>query len=263
MDSSFDKLPKPERDRKRQMWRKLFWLNLCITLVLIGSFWLPEKLIRLQKFLDSPSVDIPEEGKIAENDNQKEESLPVQMGNLLNSRVTTVNASSEKEYVYFSLQSGKVIKIHDPSSLEWDLAFRRSKVITNGGASSRLGKAGLIDLGPVGFDTVTEVPKDNYMLDVSTRTDTENPVILKPYNYNYLTHKLKPKKNVYAARTADSKFAKFQFMDFYCENKEVGCITIRFVYQKNGSNSFLKPTDDFSTAKADFSPATQASTSSF
>ena len=126
-----------------------------------------------------------------------------------------------------------------------------------------MGRAGLIDLGPVGFDSVTEVPKENYVLDVSTRTDTENPVILKPYNYNYLTHKLKPKKNVYAARTADNKFAKFQFMDFYCENKEVGCITIRFVYQENGSNSFLKPADDFSTAKADFAPATQASTSSF
>ena len=124
-------------------------------------------------------------------------------------------------------------------------------------------KCFLIDLGPLGFDTVTEVPKDNYMLDVSTRTDTENPVILKPYNYNYLTHKLKPKKNVYAARTANNKFAKFQFMDFYCENKEVGCITIRFVYQENGSNSFLKPVGDFSTASADFAPATRTQTSSF
>ena len=250
MTSSFDKLPSSGVDKKRRMWRKLFWLNLCITLVLVGSFWLPEKLIRLQKFLDSPSVDVPEEGKIADKEKQEEEPVSIQMGNLLNSRVTTVNASSEKEYVYFSLQSGKVIKIYDPSSLEWDLAFRRSKIITNGGASSKLGKAGLIDLGAVEFDKVTEVPKDNYVLDVSTRTDTENPAILKPYNYNYLTHKLKAKENVYAARTADNKFAKFQLLDFYCDNKEVGCIKIRFVYQGNGSNSFLKSVSDFSTASA-------------
>tara|TARA_Y100001934_G_scaffold275380_1_gene369676 strand:- start:460 stop:1251 length:792 start_codon:yes stop_codon:yes gene_type:complete len=263
MKSPFNNLPDTDGDKKRKLWRKLFLLNLCITLVLIATFWLPEKLVQLNSFLDSPSVDIPGEGKLASNKSKNPEPLPDQPKNLLNTRVVTVNASSEKEYVYFNFFHGKPIKIHDPSSLEWDLAFRRSKVITNGGASSKLGKAGLIDLGPVGFDTVTEVPKDNYMLDVSTRTDTENPVILKPYNYNYLTHKLKPKKNVYAARTADSKFAKFQFMDFYCENKEVGCITIRFVYQKNGSNSFLKPADDFSTAKADFAPATQASTSSF
>ena len=264
MNSSFDKLPESEGDKKRrQMWRKLFWLNLCITLVLVGSFWLPEKLIRLQKFLDSPSVDVPEEGQIAENKKQIEEPEPTQIGNLLNSRVTTVNASSEKEYVYFNLQSGKVVKIHDPSSLKWDLAFRRSKVITNGGASSKLGKAGLIDLGTVEFDKVTEVPKDNYVLDINTRTDTENPAILKPYNYNYLTHKLKAKKNVYAARTADSKFAKFQFLDFYCDNKEVGCIKIRFVYQGNGSNSFIKSTPDFTTASAEVGKAQESVVSSF
>lgn len=263
MNSFFDKMPETEADKKRKLWKKLFWLNLCISLALVASFWLPEKLIKLQKFLDSPSVDIPGEGKIAKNEKKKMEPVPVQHENLLNSRVTTVNASSEKEYVYFNLRSGKVVKIHDPSSLEWDLAFRRSKVITNGGASSKLGKAGLIDLGAVDFDKVKEVPTENYVLDVSTRTDTENPVILKPYNYNYLTHKLKAKKNVYAARTADNKYAKFQFLDFYCDNKEVGCITIRFVYQENGSNSFLKSAGDFSTASAEIAPATESPTSTF
>ena len=263
MNSSFDKSPESEGDKKRQMWRKLFWLNLCVTLVLVGSFWLPEKLIKLQKFLDSPSVDVPEEGQIVQKEKLQEDPAPIQMGGLLNSRVTTVNASSEKEYVYFNLQRGKVVKIHDPSSLEWDLAFRRSKVITNGGASSKLGKAGLIDLGAIEFDKVTEAPKDNYVLDVSTRTDTENPAILKPYNYNYLTHKLKAKKNVYAARTANNKFAKFQFLDFYCDNKEVGCIKIRFVYQGNGSNSFLKSPTEFTTASAGVGKPEQSATSSF
>ncbi|MEC8957395.1 MAG: HmuY family protein [Nitrospinota bacterium] len=263
MNSSFDKSPESEGGKKRQMWRKLFWLNLCITLVLVGSFWLPEKLMKLQKFLDSPSVNVPEEGQIVEKEKQQENHPPIQMGGLLNSRVTTVNASSEKEYVYFNLQSGRVVKIHDPSSLEWDLAFRRSKVITNGGASSKLGKAGLIDLGTIEFEKVTEVPKDNYVLDVSTRTDTENPAILKPYNYNYLTHKLKAKKNVYAARTANNKFAKFQFLDFYCDNKEVGCIKIRFVYQGNGSNSFLKSPTEFTTASAGVGKSEESATSSF
>ncbi len=263
MNSSFDKLPETEADKKRGLWRKLFWLNLCVSLALVGSFWLPEKLVKLQKFLDSPSVDVPGEGKMAKKEKKKTEPAPVQAKNQLNSRVTTVNASSEKDYVYFNLRSGKVVKIHDPSSLKWDLAFRRSKVITNGGASSKLGKAGLIDLGSIEFDKVTEVPKENYVLDVSTRTDTENPVVLKPYNYNYLTHKLTAKKNVYAARTADSKYAKFQFLDFYCDNKEVGCITIRFVYQGNGSNSFLKSAGNFSTASAEVAPVAKSDTSSF
>ena len=58
--------------------------------------------------------------------------------------------------------------------------------------------------------------------------------------YNYLSHKLTAKKNIYAVRTADGKFAKFQFLSFYCDNKEAGCVKIRYVYQGNGSNSFLK-----------------------
>ena len=152
MNSSFDKLPETEENKKRKLWRKLFLLNLCISVILIGSFWLPSKLVQLQKFLDSPSVDVPGEGKMAKNQEKKVKPVPVQPKNLLSTRIVTLNASSEKEYVYFKFSNGKPVKIHDSSSLEWDLAFRRSKIITNGGASSKLGKAGLIDLGPLGFD---------------------------------------------------------------------------------------------------------------
>ena len=82
------------------------------------------------------------------------------------------------------------VKIHDPTSLEWDLAFRRGKVISNGGATNKFGKAGLVDLGDVQFETLLEVPQQNYVQDITTRTETENPVLLKWYKYNYLTHKL-------------------------------------------------------------------------
>jgi hypothetical protein len=263
MNSSFDKPIESEGDKKRKLWRKLFLINLCVSLVLVAVFWLPQKLVGLQKFLDSPSVDIPGEGELSKK-KKKKPVMPhpaVQLANLLNTKVATVNASSEKEYVYFDFSSGEPVKIHDPSSLEWDLAFRRSKVISNGGASSKIGQAGLIDLGVVGFDTVTEVPTENYVLDVSTRTDTENSVLLKPYNYNYFTHKLKPKINVYAARTADNKFAKFQFLNFYCDNKEVGCVTIRYVYQDNGTNSFLKSADQVSKSSTDLAPVAKSATS--
>ena len=144
MNSSFDKLSETEENKKRKLWRKLFLLNLCISFILVGLFWLPSKLVQLQKFLDSPSVDVPSEGKLAQNEKKKVKPLPVQPKNLLSTRIVTVNASSEKEYVYFNFSNGKPVKIHDSSSLEWDLAFRRSKIITNGGASSKFGKAGLI-----------------------------------------------------------------------------------------------------------------------
>jgi hypothetical protein len=234
--------PKPATEvaKKRNLWRNLFLLNLCISLLLVGVFWLPGKLVDLDNFLNSPSVNLPEEGQIAKKSDEKAEPAPKSPANLKSTLVTTVNASSEKDFVYFDFSSGKPVRILDSSSLEWDLAFRRGKVISNGGASGRLGKAGLINLGEVDFDIVTEVPMDNYIQDAATKTEPENSVMLKWYNYNYLTHKLTAKKNVYAVRTANGKYAKFQFLSFYCSNKEAGCIKMRYVYQDDGSNSFLK-----------------------
>ena len=104
----------------------------------------------------------------------------------------------------------------------------------------------MVDLGDVEFETLLEVPQQNYVQDITTRTETENPVLLKWYKYNYLTHKLTAKRNVYGLRTSDNKYAKVQFLSFYCDNKETGCIKLRYVYQKNGSNSFFKNSGSFS-----------------
>ena len=248
MNKSFGENAQPDLElaKKKKLWRNLFLLNLCVSLLLVGIFWLPSKLEQVADFLNSPSVNIPEEGKMIEKPVKKEEPAPKRT-NLLATQVTTVNASSEKEYVYFDFSSGKPVRILDTSSLEWDMAFRRGKVISNGGASSRLGQAGLIDLGVVEFDEVTEVPMGNYAQDIAAKTETENPVVLKWYNYNYFTHKLTAKKNSYAVRTANGKFAKFQFLSFYCDNKEAGCITIRYVYQDSGSNSFFRNGSAFAT----------------
>ena len=223
---------------------------------------MPSKLIDLDNFLNSPSVNLPETGEVIKKTEEESKKVPNLLSHLLETRVITVNASSEKDFAYFDFSSQDTVRILDTSSLEWDLAFRRGKVISNGGASSRMGKAGLIDMGTVEFDTIAEVPEDQYIKDVATKTETENPVLLKWYNYNYLSHKLTAKKNVYAVRTADGKYAKFQFLSFYCDNKEAGCVKIRYVYQDNGSNSFLKPTSEITTTSstASLTPATKIET---
>ena len=235
--------PTPEMDKKRRLWRNIFLLNLCISLLLVGFFWLPIKIAQLEEFANSPSVNLPQKGETAKKEAPK--VVPTHFGNMLATQYAMVNASSEKDWIYFDFSRGSEVKIHDSSSLEWDLAFRRSKVITNGGATNKFGKAGMLDMGVVDFNTVSEVPDDNYVVDVSTRTETKNPVLLKWYKYNYLSHKLSAKKNIYAIRTSDNKFAKIQFISFYCDNKETGCIRMQYVYQDNGSNSFLKNRGSF------------------
>ncbi|GJL79257.1 MAG: hypothetical protein NPINA01_22460 [Nitrospinaceae bacterium] len=241
-------------EKKKKLWRNLFLLNLCISVLLIGIFWLPTKLVQMDDFLNAPSVNLPEEGKVAKS--QPAIAVP-SLENLIPSHIVTVNASSDKDWAYFDFSRGNVVQIHDPSSLEWDLAFRRGKVISNGGATNKFGKAGLINLKNYEFDTVSEVPQEKYTEDISTKTETENPVLAKWYSYNYLTHKLSAKKNVYAVRTADNKFAKVQFMSFYCENKETGCIKMRYAYQDNGSNSFLNNSVGLASSSAPIPPAPQ------
>ncbi len=225
-------------EKKKRLWRNIFLLNLCISVLLVGFFWVPVKFVQMEDFLDSPSVNLPQKGQ-APKSNIAAVPIP-SAGNLLAAQIVMINASSEKDWAYFDFSRGAVVEIHDPSSLEWDLAFRRGKVISNGGATNKFGKAGLIQMKESRFDAVAQVPSENYIQDTNTRTETENPVLVKWYKYNYLTHKLTPKKYVYALRTADSKFAKVQFKSFYCENKETGCIKMVYVYQHNGSNSFQK-----------------------
>jgi len=256
--SQEDKLPiTPEARRKKKLWRNLFILNLCISILLVGLFWLPIKLATLNQFTSSLSVNIPKE---TDNATAMETSMAVQPvnSNLLEPRNATINASSDKEWAYFDFSRGRQVKIFDKTSLEWDLAFRRGKIISNGGATNKYGKAGILDLGEVGFNSVDHAPLNNYVEDVFTRTDTENPALLKWYKYNYFTHKLTAKKRIYSIRTADNKYAKVQFIGFYCENEQAGCIQIKYVYQDSPTNSFQKdagqkPWEENSTSKDQFS----------
>ena len=228
--------------KKKKLWRNLFLLNLCISFLLIGLYWVPIKMVQLESFVGSPSVNLPKEGVVPiSNSNPAQPIKGSAPSNLLGTKITVINASSADEWIYFDFSRGKVVDIHDKTSLEWDLAFRRSKVISNGGATNKFGKAGLINLGSLNFDQVVDVPLDNYTPDTATKTETENLILLKWYSYNYLTHKLSAKSNTYAVKTANHEYVKVKFLDFYCTNKETGCIKMQYVYQDNGSNQFTKP----------------------
>jgi len=228
----------PEVIKKKKMWRNLFIFNLCVSILLVGIFWVPLKFRQINNFLEAPSVNISAKGKFTQN--QKNSKAASQPSNLLKTRSLVIDATSEDNWAYFDFSRGKQVKIMDASSLEWDLAFRRGKIITNGGASNKFGQAGLIDLGEVNFDAVESVPNREFVLDKSTRTEIINPILDNWYKYNYLTHKLTARKNVYVIRTADGKFTKTQFLSFYCADKNSGCIQMRYVYQDSGAQNFLK-----------------------
>jgi hypothetical protein len=230
--------PHPENRKKRKLWKNLFILNLCVTILLISMFWLPLKMEQIDSFLESPSVNQKKGGPAQPS--REAQSIAGVNSNLLAAQSIVIDATNEDLWTYFDFSRGRQVKIHDPSSLEWDLAFRRGKIISNGGATNKFGQAGLMDLGEVSFDAVENVPLKEFVVDQATRTQAENTVLANWYKYNYISHKLTARKNIYVLRTSNGKFAKIQFMSFYCADKQPGCIQMKYAYQDKGTKSFLK-----------------------
>jgi hypothetical protein len=136
----------------------------------------------------------------------------------------TVDASDPESWRYVDLARGTVVE--DPA-VGWDLAFRRFEVRVNGGAGAA-GRAGVIDLGAVAFDSVTMVPADGYAGMEAQGRDTTLAVAADWYSYSYTTHVLRPRDRTFAIRTAVGRRAALRFSSYYCPGARPGCVTIRY-----------------------------------
>lgn len=162
---------------------------------------------------------------------------PAEVGTrLVGPAVYTVDATSHDGWRYFDFSRGSTVE--RPGPLDWDLAFRRNRIIANGGPGFA-GGGGILDLGPVPFDSAGIVPDSGYAGTVAGR-DTVNPAMERWYRYNFLTHVLTPKPHVYAVRTADARYAKLQILGYYCPGAVAGCLTFRYVYQGDGSRRMAR-----------------------
>jgi hypothetical protein len=129
----------------------------------------------------------------------------------------TLDASSGERWQRFHFARSAVV---DSGAGPWDIGFRRNHMIT-------APEAGALDLGPVSFDSVQDVPGDGY---TQTRFegDSTNPAIGKWYSYSMLSHLLTTRNHVYAIRTADGRFVKLQLLAYYCRDVGAACYTLRY-----------------------------------
>jgi hypothetical protein len=145
--------------------------------------------------------------------------------------VYTVDATSGERWQHFSFRLGAVLDEAGPA--DWDLGFRRYQIIANGGPGF-VGHAGILDLGPVRFDDVRTLPVDGYR-ENDGGPDPRNPAIAGWYRYGFFSHVLTPKPHVWAVRTVDGRYAKLELLAYYCPESRPGCVTLRYVYQGDGS----------------------------
>ena len=144
----------------------------------------------------------------------------------------TIDARSRKEWVYFDFSSGTVVST-SRDSLDWDLAFKRTDILTNGGDTNPAGAAGAVDLGEIPLSEAVP-PADGYLADATDdENGVENPALHKWYSYNWTTHIVNSKGHIFAVRTTTGEVVLLKFASYYCDDGSSGCVTFRYKHVRN------------------------------
>ena len=174
-----------------------------------------------------------------------------------NNPTIVVNAKAKDSWTLVDFSTGEtqiVNEDHEASNIFqkslWDLGFSRTKIITNGGATNPLGTVGVINLGPVDFETLYKAPQSGYIKDNLSFGNLINKELAGWYNYRTRTHNIESKNNVYVIKTSDKGFMKMRILNYYCGKKDAdcrtmmcsrqqaACLTLEYVLAENGTNHF-------------------------
>lgn len=144
----------------------------------------------------------------------------------------TVDARSADDWVYFDFSRGSVVEVSDRTSLDWDIAFKRHRMITNGGATNESGRSRVLTLAR--SQVPLDLPKEGWVADERPGDEPRNRALEDWYEYSWLSHILEPADRDYAIRTADGKIAIVRFLSYYCPGARSGCITFSYWYRGGG-----------------------------
>jgi hypothetical protein len=177
---------------------------------------------------------------------KKEETKPP-----IQSQTFEINSTGSTTWKYFSFEKNDTIIVTDPgTSADWDLAFQRYRVKTNGGKSgSGLGSAAnSYQKGQTGFDnlkivsdTATFATDDDVIIAVQQGYAT---YIVNPKLYTWFTIELAtqgtqivPSDYIYIVKTCAGKYAKVWFKSYYSATNLSGYVTFQYKYQPDGSKN--------------------------
>jgi hypothetical protein len=154
------------------------------------------------------------------------------------------------EFTKFSFSENKIV-----TGDNWDIAFRGTAIIVNGGAkfnASDAGEPARTGSGSVSivsgtFASVTAFPEAaTFKQDASTVYAIPTGSGNGWYNYNSTTSIISPiAGKVFVVKTHDGKYAKFEILSYYKgapaipdANSEYRFYTFNFAYQANSTTTF-------------------------
>lgn len=136
--------------------------------------------------------------------------------------ITHVDATHKESWVYFDLDTQQEVPASQAiGSTEWDLAFQRFKIISNGGVSGP-GPVEVAALPDADFAGLTQAPKEGYLRDAPDgddgNQDVDSAFLIGDgwYAYDLLAHKVLPRPIVYVVHT-DRAYFKLQLLAYYDE----------------------------------------------
>lgn len=166
-------------------------------------------------------------------------ATPAEAGPRFVESTITVDARQADSWVRVDLSRGAVVDGRDG---DWDVAFRRFRIRTNGLSGDPF-PAGAIALEGMSFDRVTVAPRSGYETSRSgVRGDTLNEALEGWYRYRFWSHVLVPRPRTWVIRTAEGSYAKMAILSYYCTGASAGCVTFRYAYQGDGSRRLTRRT---------------------
>jgi hypothetical protein len=147
-----------------------------------------------------------------------------------------------KYYTFYSLADGKQIAYTDSNSTKWDVAFKGTTILINGGASGP-GQGGAQVYTGLFADLVT-APITGYSVDGAAAKAIPTGSGNGWYAYSSTTNVVTPiAGRVLAIRTALGKYAKMEIQNYYqnapaapTSANASGYYTFRYVYQPSGTS---------------------------
>lgn len=148
------------------------------------------------------------------------------------------DAADKGKYTLFNLTDNKVIPNTDSATTKWDIGFRATSIIINGGTSGPGSATGQVISGI--FNDLLTAPESGYVADGTTLA------IADWYTYNRTTHIILPVTGKFIVmRTATGKYAKIEVFSYYKDapttpdDKSVPRhYNFRYQLQANGTRDF-------------------------